>query len=147
MFNGKLKYCLTYFLEDANFGGNFWNSYPYIVWENSKFETDTSKLGGHAPPVLTESTSATDAGLPNRIFRGKLYHLKQSGANKIWCDFPLTGHSRYIINGEPPGVMPIDWKLLSSLRSLDKSRVTSAHEGIPERWKAELKLMRSSSQR
>ena len=37
MFNGKLKGSLEYFFEDENFGG---------VWENSKFETETSKSGG-----------------------------------------------------------------------------------------------------
>ena len=26
-----------------------------LVWENSKFETETSKLGGHAPSVLIEN--------------------------------------------------------------------------------------------
>ena len=46
MFNGKLKDCLEYFFEDANFGGNLWNSYLYLVWQKSKFENETSKLGG-----------------------------------------------------------------------------------------------------
>ena len=46
MFNGKFKGSLEYFFEDENFGGNLWNSHPYLVWENSKFETETWKLGG-----------------------------------------------------------------------------------------------------
>ena len=44
MFNQKLKDCLEYFLEDANFGRNLWKSYLYLVWENSKFQTKSSKL-------------------------------------------------------------------------------------------------------
>ena len=52
MLNGKLKGSLEYFFQDENFGGNLWNSHPYLVWENSKFETETSKLGGHSPSVL-----------------------------------------------------------------------------------------------
>ena len=55
MFNGKLKGSLEYFFEDENFGGNLWNSNPYLVWENSNSETETSKLGGHAPSVLVVS--------------------------------------------------------------------------------------------
>ena len=53
MSNGKLKDCLAYFFDDANFGGSLSNSYPYLVLENSKFETKTSKLWGHVPSVLT----------------------------------------------------------------------------------------------
>ena len=45
MFNGKLKGSLEYFFEDENFGGNLWNSHPYLVWENSKFETDFKVRG------------------------------------------------------------------------------------------------------
>ena len=41
IFNGKLKGSLKYFFEDENFGGNLWNSHPYLIWENSKFETET----------------------------------------------------------------------------------------------------------
>ena len=44
--SGKLKNCHAYFFEDADFGGNLWNSYPYRVLKNSKFETEASKLRG-----------------------------------------------------------------------------------------------------
>ena len=36
------------FLEDAKFGGNLWNSYPHLVLENSKFETESTKFGAFA---------------------------------------------------------------------------------------------------
>ena len=64
MFNGKLKGSLEYFFEDENFGGNLWNSHPYLVWENSKFETETSKLGGHAPSVLAVTPTIQ---LPSKV--------------------------------------------------------------------------------
>ena len=41
---------LHIFLRRWKFGGNLWNSYPYLAWKNSKFETETSKLGGTRRP-------------------------------------------------------------------------------------------------
>ena len=59
MSTGKLKDCLSYFFEDANFDGNLWNSYPYLVLENSKFEIETliflGEGGGGAGAVRFDS--------------------------------------------------------------------------------------------
>ena len=55
MSSGKLKDCLGISLKMQILVGLFWNSYPYLVLENSKFETKTLKFGGHSPSVLTLS--------------------------------------------------------------------------------------------
>ena len=73
MFNGKLKECLAYFFEDANFGKNLWNSYPYLVLENSKFETETSKLRG-ARAVRSDCKEAQKSRHESTTLKRKYYN-------------------------------------------------------------------------
>ena len=86
MFNGKLKDCLAYFFEDANFGGNLWNSYPYLVWENSKFETETSKLGGHAPSILTLIGDHV-VDLPSSILEQHIFFITCKGPDPLQIQY------------------------------------------------------------
>ena len=89
MLNGKLKGSLEYFFEDENFGGNLWNSHPYLVWENSKFETETSKLGGHTPSVLAVNLKSDflKASVSNKPIFLRLILLKEEAHLYHYHDF------------------------------------------------------------
>ena len=86
MFNGKLKGSLKYFFEDENFGRNLWN--PYLIWENSKFETETSKFGG-ARAIRFGCKSQEDCYASPKLplyynLNRKILHKQQDSVDNIY---------------------------------------------------------------